>query len=191
MVVPAPVLPPEPLDGFVVVVVDDDGFVVAVVVVDAALDELELDPVDALEELDVLVLDELELVDDEDEDDDDCCALGLVVVVADALVDVFFLPPRSPGCATAKATPATTSTIAAMRRGTVLDLMLGERVTGVEPASPAWKAGALPLSYTRESGWTVVGRTLFLFHHCPPKPIRGGSCRVGEAGFEPATSCSQ
>src|SRR5204863_7495083 len=27
---------------------------------------------------------------------------------------------------------------------------LGERVTGIEPAWPAWKAGALPLSYTRE-----------------------------------------
>jgi hypothetical protein len=26
-----------------------------------------------------------------------------------------------------------------------------ERVTGIEPAQPAWKAGALPLSYTRES----------------------------------------
>ncbi len=25
-----------------------------------------------------------------------------------------------------------------------------ERVTGIEPAPPAWKAGALPLSYTRE-----------------------------------------
>jgi hypothetical protein len=25
-----------------------------------------------------------------------------------------------------------------------------ERVTGIEPAQPAWKAGALPLSYTRE-----------------------------------------
>ena len=24
-----------------------------------------------------------------------------------------------------------------------------ERVTGIEPAPPAWKAGALPLSYTR------------------------------------------
>src|SRR5690606_14604589 len=24
-----------------------------------------------------------------------------------------------------------------------------ERVTGIEPAQPAWKAGALPLSYTR------------------------------------------
>ena len=26
-----------------------------------------------------------------------------------------------------------------------------ERVTGIEPAQPAWKAGTLPLSYTRES----------------------------------------
>jgi hypothetical protein len=26
-----------------------------------------------------------------------------------------------------------------------------ERVTGIEPAWPAWKAGALPLSYTRAS----------------------------------------
>src|SRR3954447_21992191 len=32
-----------------------------------------------------------------------------------------------------------------------LDLRLCvERVTGIEPAWPAWKAGALPLSYTRE-----------------------------------------
>ena len=28
-------------------------------------------------------------------------------------------------------------------------LDLRERVTGIEPAPPAWKAGALPLSYTR------------------------------------------
>ena len=28
---------------------------------------------------------------------------------------------------------------------------LHERVTGIEPAWPAWKAGALPLSYTREA----------------------------------------
>ena len=27
---------------------------------------------------------------------------------------------------------------------------INERVTGIEPAWPAWKAGALPLSYTRE-----------------------------------------
>ena len=30
-----------------------------------------------------------------------------------------------------------------------------ERVTGIEPAWPAWKAGALPLSYTREWCWPV------------------------------------
>lgn len=37
-----------------------------------------------------------------------------------------------------------------------------ERVAGIEPAWPAWKAGALPLSYTRKesafypsfAGWT-------------------------------------
>ncbi len=31
------------------------------------------------------------------------------------------------------------------------DLSALERVTGIEPAWPAWKAGALPLSYTRVS----------------------------------------
>ena len=56
----------------------------------------------------------------------------------------------------------------------------GERVTGVEPASPAWKAGALPLSYTREFGWKVVGRTYSFFHHCPATHFQGGSCLVGE-----------
>ena len=38
-----------------------------------------------------------------------------------------------------------------------------ERVTGIEPVSSAWKAEALPLSYTREVGvvygWTrAIGR---------------------------------
>ena len=45
-----------------------------------------------------------------------------------------------------------------------------ERVTGVEPASPAWKAGALPLSYTRADGVTVP---------------------VGEGGLEPPASSTQ
>ena len=40
-----------------------------------------------------------------------------------------------------------------------------ERVDGIEPSWPAWKAGALPLSYTREL--------------------------VGAAGLEPATSRTQ
>jgi hypothetical protein len=30
-----------------------------------------------------------------------------------------------------------------------------ERVTGIEPAQPAWKAGALPLSYTRSGECAV------------------------------------
>src|SRR5690606_17966402 len=30
-----------------------------------------------------------------------------------------------------------------------------ERVTGIEPAPPAWKAGALPLSYTRVPPYRV------------------------------------
>ena len=34
--------------------------------------------------------------------------------------------------------------------GTVSRDTVVERVTGIEPAWPAWKAGALPLSYTRE-----------------------------------------
>jgi hypothetical protein len=28
-----------------------------------------------------------------------------------------------------------------------------ERVKGIEPSQPAWKAGALPLSYTRLGWW--------------------------------------
>ncbi len=32
---------------------------------------------------------------------------------------------------------------------------LYERVTGIEPAWPAWKAGALPLSYTREANLSI------------------------------------
>ncbi len=36
-----------------------------------------------------------------------------------------------------------------------------ERVTGIEPAWPAWKAGALPLSYTRIfETWKVFFWTL-------------------------------
>ena len=30
-----------------------------------------------------------------------------------------------------------------------------ERVAGIEPAWPAWKAGTLPLSYTRVTGWNL------------------------------------
>ncbi len=30
-----------------------------------------------------------------------------------------------------------------------------ERVEGIEPSWPAWKAGTLPLSYTRVTGWNL------------------------------------
>ena len=73
-----------------------------------------------------------------------------------------------------------------------------ERVTGIEPASPAWKAGALPLSYTRGARETLPG----------PRPraasvttvarsavvVTLGAAEVGlvgAGGFEPPTSCSQ
>ena len=148
---------PPVLDFGAVVVVDDAGLVV-VVVVDADDDELEL--LDALE-LD----DELEL-----DDPDDCCGVGAAVVVVVVEVDVVvvvdvvdvvvvaawddgFESSRSPGLAIASATPAMRMTAAAIRTGRARDLIVrGERVTGVEPASPAWKAGALPLSYTRGPG---------------------------------------
>jgi hypothetical protein len=45
-------------------------------------------------------------------------------------------------------------------------------VKGIEPSQPAWKAGALPLSYTR--GDVIVN-------------VYG----VGLVGFEPTASCSQ
>jgi hypothetical protein len=53
-----------------------------------------------------------------------------------------------------------------------------ERVMGIEPTSPAWKAGALPLSYTRGA---------------KPKPCRqslksapvAGEVMVEGVGFEP------
>ena len=46
-----------------------------------------------------------------------------------------------------------------------LKTALGKRVMGIEPTYPAWKAGVLPLNYTRIS--------------------------IGVTGFEPATSWSQ
>src|SRR5439155_23341274 len=64
--------------------------------------------------------------DDELEDDD--CALGFVVVVAGALCFVV-VPPRSPGCAMASATPARSKTIAAISRGSARDLR-GQNLAG-------------------------------------------------------------
>jgi hypothetical protein len=79
------------------------------------------------------------------------------VVVVPAVVEVVVSwagaavswPPRSPGCAIARALPTTSSAAAAPRisfsgvfRTTHLVGEL-ERATGIEPAPPAWKAGAL------------------------------------------------
>ena len=50
-----------------------------------------------------------------------------------------------------------------------LHLKNAERVMGIEPTYPAWKAGVLPLNYTRIS-------------------VR---VKIGVTGFEPATSWSQ
>ena len=58
-----------------------------------------------------------------------------------------------------------------------------ERVKGIEPSSSAWKAVALPLSYTR-AGETVIGRRQFV-----RSPSRMTdlcfSAMVGEVGLEP------
>ena len=44
---------------------------------------------------------------------------------------------------------------------------------GIEPTYPAWKAGVLPLNYTR-----MVAETVFVYS-------------IGVTGFEPAASWSQ
>ena len=50
-----------------------------------------------------------------------------------------------------------------------------ERVKGIEPSQPAWKAGALPLSYTRK-----ITSPAFI-----KIPISWTSILVGMSGFEP------
>ena len=66
-----------------------------------------------------------------------------------------------------------------------------ERVKGIEPSSPAWKAGALPLSYTRKS-LAVAFDTISTKQshpplsprdHCPESQLSGklgksGECRI-------------
>ena len=47
---------------------------------------------------------------------------------------------------------------------------ISERVMGIEPTYPAWKAGVLPLNYTRRTK---------------------SRCEIGVTGFEPATPWSQ
>ena len=84
--------------------------------------------------------------DDDDDDDDDDCDAGVLPVARSS---------RSPGLVTTSATPATSTTSAAaishpiVLRVSVRSSWSLERATGIEPAWPAWKAGALPLSYAR------------------------------------------
>ena len=54
-----------------------------------------------------------------------------------------------------------------------------ERVKGIEPSQPAWKAGALPLSYTRISYYNNICKHKF------DLIIRTKILMVEESGFEP------
>ena len=55
-----------------------------------------------------------------------------------------------------------------------------ERVTGIEPAWPAWKAGALPLSYTRAMVWSGRGD----LNPRPPAP-KAGALPLRHSPVEP------
>ncbi len=74
---------------------------------------------------------------------------------------------------------------------------ISERVKGIEPSSPAWKAGALPLSYTRErpgedsggtgrfrreelpgGAWLAPGRCASTGHHEADGPAAGAAERA-------------
>jgi hypothetical protein len=57
-----------------------------------------------------------------------------------------------------------------------------ERVKGIEPSSSAWKAVALPLSYTRAGN----NRQTSLTRSCVfPRPTSASPGMVGEVGLEP------
>ncbi len=59
-----------------------------------------------------------------------------------------------------------------------------ERVKGIEPSSSAWKAVALPLSYTRRARTAARGVTLNV-RHIPGTPtrFRHGAGRIGGGGW--------
>ena len=103
-------------------------------------------------------------------------------VVGGAAVVVFvpFSPWRTATVATLAPKTPRISTASAMPRSRLRwfppDCL--ERVTGIEPAFSAWKADALPLSYTRE----MLARPNATLAHAGP---------VGEGGFEPPTACPQ
>ena len=57
-----------------------------------------------------------------------------------------------------------------------------ERVMGIEPTRPAWKAGTLPLSYTRDQRFNLfLCRDLRLYYYFPAAIVQ-----VEEEGFEPS-----
>lgn len=60
-----------------------------------------------------------------------------------------------------------------------------ERVEGIEPSPPAWKAGALPLSYTRAPEPSGPGPGAHRQTHTHRQSY-GLPGLVGGAGFEPA-----
>ena len=91
---------------------------------------------------------------------------ALASLELDAAAVVFcVVPPRSPGCTIASATPITMSKSAATPTAAVIREFRGlssssvsERATGIEPASSDWKPEALPLSYARMVPARVVAR---------------------------------
>ena len=67
-----------------------------------------------------------------------------------------------------------------------------ERVKGVEPSQPAWKAGALPLSYTRnslveESGFEPLKENLTDLQSVPFGQLGNSSILELVRGIEPPT----
>ena len=156
--------------GAVVVVVDPLELLELAVLLDCWLDAVDWAVwLDALLVLELAVLLDPAVEAEEPEEPEEPELLVELELELEPDCVVSLLPPRSPGFAIAKTTPApSTATISAIKRGVARlfraltlrgskgrerDRNLGrERVTGVEPASPAWKAGALPLSYTRGPG---------------------------------------
>src|SRR5438876_9663459 len=63
--------------------------------------------------------------------------------------------------------PRTRSTAELQQRSSTTHPAARERVKGIEPSSPAWKAGALPLSYTRAGPWFPNGRLSMGEFHSP------------------------
>ena len=69
-----------------------------------------------------------------------------------------------------------------------------ERVAGIEPAWPAWKAGTLPLSYTRDAAQDSARRALIdKRFFCRPRTLRGNPspglprtvCWITSSAFPP------